>query len=216
MNFLKYVAFFFFSLYNICVIYSVKELKMKKYIKENLESIGKLFINHIGMTIFSLVVLLTARLINNVFFYVMGGLAVLMYFSLLYTAMWERGAKDKVKIDGGREKCNIFNGLYFYLLANAFVIFTALISLILAFFITDEVSNVNNVYSVFRLITHFYNGMYMPITKISSIGPVLHSCVYLSTVIPGAIVSFVSYILGVKGFKCIFPESKKARNRRFD
>ena len=189
---------------------------MKKYIKENLESIGKLFINHIGMTIFSLVVLITAMLISEVVFYIMGALAIIMYFSLLYTAMWERGAKDKVKIDGGRAKCNIFNGLYFYLLANTLVIFTSLVALILSLFITDEVSGVNEVYSVFRLITHFYNGMYMPITKISGMGHVLHSVVYILTVLPGAVVSFISYILGVKGYRCIFPETKKAKSKRIE
>ena len=86
---------------------------MIKYIKENLDSIFKLFINHMGMMIFSLVVLLTSKLIstkmnNNAVFYIMGVVTVLMYFSLIYTAMWERGAQDKIKIDGGRLNKNIF------------------------------------------------------------------------------------------------------------
>ncbi len=189
---------------------------MKKYIKENLDSISKLFINHVGMTIFSLVVLITSKLINDVVFYVMGVLAILMYFSLLYTAMWEKGAKDKLKIDGGRARCNIYNGLFFYLIANVLVIFTALVSFILSFFVTEELSTANDVYAVFRIITHYYNGMYMPITRLSGVGPVAHSCIYMLTVLPGAIVSFVSYILGVKGFKCLFPESKRAQNRRYN
>lgn len=189
---------------------------MKKYIKENLDAISKLFINHIGMTIFSLVVLITSKLINDAFFYVMGGLAILMYFSLLYTAMWERGAKDKLKIDGGRAKCSIFNGLFFYLMANVFVIFTAFMMLVFSFFVTEEVSTANEIYVVFRLITHYYNGMYMPITRLSGMGPVVHSCIYLLTVLPGALVSFVSYILGVKGFKCLFPESKRTQNKRYN
>ena len=189
---------------------------MKKYILDNLESIGKLFINHIGMTIFSLVVLITSMLISEVVFYIMSVVAILMYFSLIYTAMWERGAKDKNKIDGGRLKCNIFNGLYFYLLANVFVIFTAFMMLVFAFFVTEEASTANEIHVVFRLITHFYNGMYMCFTKIQSFGPILHSVIYLLTVLPGAIISFVSYILGVKGFKCLFPETKKMKNKRFD
>lgn len=192
---------------------------MIKYIKENLDSIFKLFINHMGMMIFSLVVLLTSKLIsskmnNNAIFYIMGAIAVLMYFSLIYTAMWEKGAQDKIKIDGGRLNKNIFSGLYFYLIANAIAIFAGVVALIFSFFVTKEASFVNDVYVVFRLISHYYNGMYMWITQLNFASPVIHSLIYIAVIIPGTLVAFVSYILGVKGFKCIFPEPKRDQNRR--
>ncbi|MBQ8146695.1 MAG: hypothetical protein IJ039_07910 [Clostridia bacterium] len=192
---------------------------MIKYIKENLDSIFKLFINHMGMMIFSLVVLLTSKLIstkmnNNAVFYIMGVITVLMYFSLIYTAMWERGAQDKIKIDGGRLNKNILNGLYFYLIANFIAIFTGVIALIFSFLVTEEPSFVNDIYGVFRIISHYYNGMYMWITQIDFASPIVHSLIYIAVIIPGALVAFLSYILGVKGFKCIFPESKRDQNRR--
>ena len=192
---------------------------MIKYIKENLDSIFKLFINHIGMMIFSLVVLITTKLMsskmgNSALFYIMGALAVLMYFSLIYTAMWERGAQDKIKIDGGRLTKNIYNGLWLYLIANFIAIFAGAVALIFSFIVTKGTSFANDIYAVFRIISHYYSGMYMWITEINIGNPVLHSLIYLALVIPGALVSFVSYVLGVKGFKCLFPEPKKDRNRR--
>lgn len=193
---------------------------MIKYFKENLSSISKLFINHVGMTVFGLVVLITSSLLsskigNDVVFYIMGGLTVLMYFSLLYTAMWERGAKDKIKIDGGRMECGLFHGLYMYLIANALSIFFALLTFFFAFFATDPNSGIYSVYDVFKLITHFWGAIYLPITRIEIASPVLHSLLYFAIILPGAIVSCVSYILGVKGFKCLFPEPKYDKNRKY-
>ena len=193
--------------------------QMIKYFKENLGSISKLFINHVGMTVFALVVLITSSLLtkkigNPVVFYIMGGLNVLMYFSLLYTAMWERGAKDKLKVEGGRMKEGLFHGLYMYLLANALSIFFAVFTLIFACFASDPNSGIYSVYDVFKLITHFWGAIYLPITKLEFASPVLHSLLYFAIIMPGAIVSCVSYVLGLKGFKCIFPEPKYDKNKK--
>ena len=111
---------------------------MIRYFKENLSTISKLFINHVGMTIFGLIVLITSRLLSDkighpVVFYIMGAITLLMYFSLLYTAMWERGAKDKIKVDGGRMKYSAFHGLYMYLIANVIAIFLAVMTIFFAY-----------------------------------------------------------------------------------
>lgn len=193
---------------------------MIRYFKENLSTISKLFINHVGMTIFGLIVLITSRLLsdkigNSVVFYIMGAITLLMYFSLLYTAMWERGAKDKIKVDGGRMKYSAFHGLYMYLIANVIAIFLAVMTIFFAFFANDPDSGIYGVYDVFRLMTHFWGSMYLPVTSIAMSSPVVHSLLYFAIIMPGAIVSFVSYILGVKGYKCIFPEPKRDKTRKF-
>ena len=186
-----------------------------EYIKANLSSISKIFINHIGMGIFSLVVLITAKLIsskmsNQVVFYIMGALAILMYFSLIYTAMWERGAADKIKIDGGRMKKSIWHGLWFYLLGDFIGVISAVLATLLSLFVTSSASFINNVYAVFKFITHYWNSMYLNITEISGI----HSAIYVALIIPGALVAFVSYISGVSDQRCIFPEPKYDKNRK--
>lgn len=196
-----------------------KPLVLVEYVKQNVDSIMKLFINHVGMMIFALVVLITSALLssklgNYATYYVMFGLTLLMYFSLIYTAMWERGAKDKIKVDGGRMKKNIFNGLFFYLIANSIAIITGAFGLLLSLFLTEDASFVNNVYGVFRIIAHYYSSMYLPVTTINGVGAVVSSLIYIGVVLPGAIVSFISYFLGLKGFKCIFPEPKYDKNRK--
>lgn len=189
---------------------------MINYIKRNIDSISKLFINHIGMVVFSLVVFIASKRINQGLFYAMGVLAILMYFSLLYTCMWERGAKDKIKIDGGREKKNIFNGIFMYLIANFLVIITSIVAIIFSLLITEGPSFANSTYTVFTLISHYYSAIYLSITEINGLSnmPTAYSLVHLATVIPGMLISFLSYILGVKGFRCIFPEPKYDKNRK--
>ncbi len=44
--------------------------------------------------------------------------AVIFYLFLLYTAMWDIGSKDKIKVDGGRMKPDSLRGLKASLLGN--------------------------------------------------------------------------------------------------
>ena len=191
---------------------------MIKYFKENLSHISKLFINHVGMTIFSLAVLITSWLLAKkndapIIFYIMGIIAVLMYFSLIYTAMWERGAKDKIKIDGGRLTYNPWHGLYMYLIANAVAVIAGVLAFALSFF--ESVPFLYNVYTVFMFIAHWWRAMYLPITTIALSPLWLHTLLYIAIILPGALVSTVSYILGAKGYKCIFPEPKHDKNKKY-
>ena len=56
--------------------------------------------------------------------------------------------------------------------------------------------------------------MYLPVLELEGLVAPLHALLYVLAVIPGAAVSTVSYILGAKGFKCIFPEPKRDRNNK--
>ena len=77
------------------------------FFKSNSYDIVKLYINQIGIAIFS-TILYTAigGLDSNS---VISGLnvgisvfAILFYFTLLYTVAWEYGAKDKIKVEGSK------------------------------------------------------------------------------------------------------------------
>ena len=79
-----------------------------KFFKENSYDIVRLFINQIGITIFSMI-LYTAVGMTSIEESSMLGInvalsvfATLFYFALLYTIAWDWGAKDKIRIDGGR------------------------------------------------------------------------------------------------------------------
>lgn len=94
-----------------------------KFFKENSYDIVKLFINQIGITIFSFMLYTAVAMIEdeslflkiNVFVSVF---AILFYFSLLYTAAWDIGAKDKIRIDSGKALMTPTKGLKMALFAN--------------------------------------------------------------------------------------------------
>ena len=88
------------------------------FFKSNLDGISKLFVYHIAMCVFGIVVVLAVQMITEhitgdrdmplgIPAYIAAGFAVIVYCGLIYVAMWEKGASDKIKIDGGRQKKNI-------------------------------------------------------------------------------------------------------------
>ena len=85
---------------------------LMKFFKENSYDIVKLLINQIGIAIFSMTLYFSIALIEDANLKSTLNLLVsifstLFYYALIYTAAWEFGAKDKIRIDGGKmEKCS--------------------------------------------------------------------------------------------------------------
>ena len=117
------------------------------FFKSNFDAISKLFLNHVAMCVFGMVVSLATKLLNDKVFtnpgeepapgfgvlgYVMCGVGILMYLCLIYVCMWEKGAADKIKIDGGRLNKNNARGILFWLIANSINIFMVLNLVIIA------------------------------------------------------------------------------------
>lgn len=188
------------------------------FFKTNFDAISKLFLNHVAMCVFSMVVILAVQMITEqakddstikmgVPAYIAGGFAILFYLCLIYVCMWEKGAADKIKIDGGRLKKNYFKGLLFWLVANSINIFILVNVAILSF-----IPVANNIHGIFSIIAMFCNAMYMP--EFSLFGNLNMTSLFLVTLIPGAVVAWLSYISGIKGHKCIFPEPRKEQNRK--
>lgn len=188
------------------------------FFKTNFDAISRLFLNHIAMCVFSMVVILAIQMLTEqitqnedvkmgVPAYIAGGFAILFYMCLIYVCMWEKGASDKIKIDGGRLKRNNFKGLLFWLVANSINIFILINVAILSF-----IPSANNIHGIFSIVAMFYNAMYMP--EFALFGNLNITALFLVALLPGAIVATLSYISGIKGHKCIFPEPKKEQNRK--
>lgn len=156
-----------------------------KFFKENSYDVIRLLINQIGITIFSLILYTslgavnieigTKRLINvslSVF-------AMLFYFALLYTVAWDWGAKDKIRIDGGRLKEFKYKGALISLYANVinFVIAAVAFVTVLIFMLNYselslfdpalaitidkvETSFVLELHSVFNILMRFISSLY--------------------------------------------------------
>ena len=94
-----------------------------KFFKENSYDIVKLFINQVGITIFSFMLYTAVAMIENDSLFLkintfVSVFAILFYFSLLYTAAWDIGAKDKIRIDSGKMIPTPWKGLKMAILAN--------------------------------------------------------------------------------------------------
>ena len=138
--------------------------------------------------------------------YIAGGVGALVYLGLIYICMWEQGAKDKIKVDGGRQKRNNFKGLLIWLVANSLNILLLLYIAILSF-----IPPATNAHGLVAIVGLYCNAMYYPFMWFfSNIGV---TSLYLVTLIPGMVVATLSYLSGIKGQRCIFPEPKKERNR---
>lgn len=109
-----------------------------KFFKENSYDIVRLFINQIGITIFSFF-LYTA--VGNFFsdpenrthfelfiLIAISVLATLFYFVLVYTVCWDYGAKDKIRIDGKRMECDKYKALKMAIIANTINFILAVLS----------------------------------------------------------------------------------------
>lgn len=183
------------------------------YIKENRSLITKLIVNHIAMSIFGLIMAIVTRFLaernggNKALYYIVGILAVLLYAVILYVNFWEKGASDKLKVDGGRMKLTLFNGLYISLFAN-------IPTIIFGIFATINCYVESNVTGYLAALSPLYNGMYTMLTDTEGLGLGTHfPPVFIFLCVPALIISTISYILGVKGFKCLFPEPKKQQKK---
>ncbi len=94
-----------------------------KFFKENSYDIVKLFINQIGIAIFSMMLYSSISLIDlkqydTELYLSISIFSLLFYFVLIYSAAWEFGAKDRIKVDSGKYEKKKFKGGLLAVYAN--------------------------------------------------------------------------------------------------
>ena len=142
-----------------------------KFLKDNSYDIVRLFINQIGITIFSFALftalsaieneqtLATVKIAASVF-------ATGFYLVLLYTVGWECGAKDKIRIDGGRLSPTRAKGALMSLVANLpNFIFTVAGIVCMLIFMSGGAEGFKSAFAVFNLIFRFIEAMYLGIIQ---------------------------------------------------
>lgn len=196
-----------------------------KFIKENSYDIVKLLINQLGIAIFSMMLYLSVALIEdkgvkasmNILVSV---LSTLFYFALLYAACWEFGAKDRIRIDGGKMKKSPFKGALLSLFANLINFLTvgiAIICKIIHAFGGDEAFNF--VFAIlntfFRFILSMYlgaiNGIFSYISDVDT-SFLVQSIGYFVAPIISILVCQLGYWLGSREFRfwSLFSGNKKS------
>lgn len=194
-----------------------------RFVKENSYDILKLFINQIGIAIFSLFLYTAVGMIEddalkftiNIF---VSLFAIVFYLFLLYTVAWEWGAKDKIRYDAGRFTLKMGKGalIAFYAnIINFLIAFIAVISML--FVINNENSWFGSLFDVSNLIMRFISSMNIGFLSglfskleyrslFESIG------FFVMPVIP-ILATHFGYVMGFRE-KRIFPSKKRTQNTK--
>lgn len=180
---------------------------MKEFFKENRKTVMSLLLNRFGAIVFALMLSLAiVHVENKIIITLCCILAILFYLYLIYLLMWERGAKDRLKVDGKRlEPCQ-HKG--FMIGVAAAVPSLAVIILGLLFVGIYAVSRVEGILSVaeaLRMIAMLLEAMYLPILQIVVPNPATAgaAAIFMSLLlvfnIPGIAITWLSYYLGYHG-----------------
>ena len=138
-----------------------------KFFKENSYDVIRLFINQIGIAIFSMIIYTAVAMVDINSKASLGikvavsAFAMLFYFSLLYTVAWDWGAKDKIRIDGGRLEPIKLKGARIALLANIPNFVLSFVSALTWGLHVLGVKGVQGVSALFNTFTRLLMSMYL-------------------------------------------------------
>ena len=138
-----------------------------KFIKEHSYDIVRLYINQIGIAIFSLVLytavgVLEDKSLGTKVKLLLSVFATLFYFVLIYCAAWDWGAKDKIKIDGGRMEKRPLKGALLAIYANiSNILLAGVCALTMGLYMAGLGETLYSVSAVFNLIIRFLSAMYL-------------------------------------------------------
>ena len=138
-----------------------------KFIKDNSYDIVKLFVNQIGITIFSLVLytavgsigdeatMLKVRVLLSVF-------SCIFYFALIYCASWDFGARDIIRVEGGKIDNKPAKGALISLVSNSPNFVLAAVSIVsMLIYIFSENQSAFRLFAGFNLLLRFLNAMFI-------------------------------------------------------
>lgn len=134
---------------------------MIAFLKEHSYNMVKLFLNQIGMTVFG--TMLALALSRHADLLVISGVFSVVFFLILdYMALWEIGARDKIRIDGGRLKPMSYKGAVLAFGANLPNLILTLLMAVGAFIGTAASESLS---IACNAILRLLNGMYLGIIK---------------------------------------------------
>ena len=193
-----------------------------RFLKENSYDIVRLYINQIGMTIFSLVLYFSVTSLgdnpDNADLYLklkigISVFAMLFFFALLYTAAWDWGANDQIRIESGKIKKKIGKGALLATAANSLNFILAGGCLISELIIKNGEGFISQLFRPIFLLT---NAMYIGVVQgiFSSVDNVIlfESIGYFAAPFLAILATHIGYVFGLKYIK-IFPTSSKKKSK---
>lgn len=174
---------------------------MLNYIKDNNRIITKLILNQIGAAILG-ITLTSAAVKSDTLFVWLSIFSTVFYMVLLYTAIWDEGGRERIRIDGGRAPMKPLRGLWVSLIANIPNLILAVLILIGNIFGAKgggfEYEWAGSIKVICHSIAVFYEGMYTGLIQTySPSNPVG----YFLIILPAILVTTVGYIIGVNNVR---------------
>ncbi|MBO7304393.1 MAG: hypothetical protein J6V09_04160 [Clostridia bacterium] len=193
-----------------------------KFLKENSYDIVRLYINQIGITIFSLLLYFPVLDLKNEttsarLTVVISIFATLFLLALIYTASWEWGAKDKIKIDGGRMEPFRAKGFILGLTANSLNFLLGAVSVISAAICLGGGNALRGVEQVSTIILTMTNSMYIgilelafsPLAENEALYAFLKALGFFILPMLTVLAAHVGYTLGSKDIRIVAPKRTK-------
>lgn len=185
-----------------------------KLIKETSSIIYRLIITHIAMSIFGLVLFFSTNMMEpKLIMLAAGAFSACFYAVIVYSTMWDLGAKDKAAFDGGRLESPGKRGLVAALTAEAFWIVLAIAYMIVAQF---NVNVASMIYLVEFLTSCCFTAIEVYIknwvlAEGSLLTPYIVGAVYIIGSLIIACVGAFGYVLGCKDLTIVpkKPNTKK-------
>ena len=136
------------------------------FIKRNFHDILRLYINQVGITIFALMLYTACGVVDNDLLLaklrtVISVFSILFFFVLLYYVAWEYGAKDLIRVDGGKIERSSAKGLLMALIANIPNLLLSVATCIFGFLYVGGNQALGNFFGLFQAITMAHASMYM-------------------------------------------------------
>lgn len=196
-----------------------------RFFKENSYDITKLFINQMGITIFALVLYTAIGFIDDATLnlrvkIILSVFSTIFYFALLYTATWDFGAKDRIRIDSGKYSATKLKGFLMSIIASipTFVL-AAVCCVTMIIHLSSGSEAAYSVFAVFNLLLRFISAMFLGLLQgvfsALSHNPdlkfLLESIGYLVMPIFTALICHVGYVFGRREFKIISLFSSKTK-----
>lgn len=176
--------------------------------------VKKLLLNQFGGAVLG-IMLSSAAMASRYLNLATSILAIIFYLFLQYTTIWETGAKDRIRVDGGRTAENKWQGLQIGLLANGpNILLAVLVILLTVVGVLGQWQWAGNADVVLTVIARFWQGMYNGVIifvvpkGLSGAQTILSTLIYAAIILPSLVVTAVGYRMGYMNRR-IFPERKK-------
>lgn len=186
--------------------------------------IKKLILNQFGAAIMGVMLFMASR--NSIPMSVFTSLFTIgFYMVIVYTSMWDIGARDRLKVDGGRAPKDLFIGTKSALLAGIPNIILGLLCTLFTVFDSMENSVVVLARNIAIMWESMYSGLlwtifpktlhvvdntaYYAYDVLENPAGALYMSLYLVIVIPAIVSATLGYIAGFNNFRIIKKKEKQ-------